>query len=110
MSKQYSEHERIPMQYLIIDAAQDPTFAHEEVYEGATVGCWIKNQTKKNAYLIAKGWIEERGWTSLVLEDQCPISEEAYKGKMEGKQYFEQALIDEEVFVFNVCPVLEKSS
>ena len=111
MSKiKYSEHERIPMQYLIIDAAQDPTFAHKKVCEGATVGCWIKNQTKKNAYLIAKGWIEDQGWVSLSLEDQYPISEEAYKEKPEGKQYFDQALIDEEVFVFNVFPIHEKSS
>jgi len=35
--KQYAEHERVPMQYLIIDATQDPTFAHDKVYGGATV-------------------------------------------------------------------------
>jgi hypothetical protein len=109
MSKmKYSEHERIPMQYLMIDAAQDPAFAHDKVYGGATVGCWIKNQTKKNAYLIAKGWIEDHGWVSLSLEDQHPVSEKEYREKVEGKQYFEQALTDEEVFVFNTFPIHEK--
>jgi hypothetical protein len=109
MSKQYAEHERIPMQYLIIDAAQDPTFSHEIVFGGAMVGCWIKNQTKKNAYLIAKGWIEHQGWVPLSLEDQQPVSEEDYKHKADGKQHFEQALIDGEVFVFHTFPTTEKS-
>jgi hypothetical protein len=108
MSKQYSEHERIPMQYLMIDAAQDPTFAHEKFYDGATVGCWIKNQTKKNAYLVAKGWIEDHGRVSLSLEDQYPVSEVDYKEKSEGKQYFEQALIDEEIFVFHTSRSMRK--
>lgn len=101
---EYSEHERIPMQYLIIDAAQDPSFAHEEKYGGANVGCWIKDQTKKNAYLIAKGWIEEHGWVVLSLKEQYPVSGETYRGDSEGREYYEQALIDEEVFVFFIWP------
>jgi hypothetical protein len=106
--KKYSVHERIPMQYLIIDAVQDPTFAHKKFYGGAAVGCWIKNQTKKNAYLIARGWIEDQGWVSLSLDDQYPVSDDDYKTKSEGKQYFERALIDEEVFVFHIFPIHEK--
>ena|ERR1700685_404791 len=107
--KKYSEHERVPMQYLIINAAQDPTFEHKLAHGGAIVGCWIKNQSKKNAYLVANGWIEDHGWVSLSLEDQYPVSEDDYKMKSEGKQYFEQALIDEEVFVFNTFPIHEKT-
>ena len=109
MPTDYSEHERIPMQYLIIDAAQDPTNAHEKQYGGASVGCWIKNQTKKNAYLIAKGWIEDHGWVPLSLEGRYPVSQEDYKNKPEGRQHFEQALIDEEVFVFFTLPKHEKA-
>ncbi len=58
-------------------------------------------QTRKNAYLIAKGWIEDHGWVALSLEDSILVSEETYQGKSEGRQYFEQALIDDEVFVFS---------
>lgn len=105
---EYPEHERIPMQYLIICAAQDPSFGHKEEYGGANVGCWIRNQTKKNAYLIAKGWIEELGWVVLSLEEQYPVSGETYREKSEGRQYYEQALVDEEVFVFYTCPRDEK--
>ena len=92
------------MQYLVIAAAQDPTFAHEHEYGGAHVGCWIKNQTKRNAYLIARGWIEENGWVPLSLEEQHPVSADTYAHNHESKCYFEQALIDEEVFVFNTFP------
>jgi hypothetical protein len=58
--------------------------------------------------LIAKGWIEDNGWVSLSLEDQYPVSEDDYKEKIKGKEYFEQALIDEEVFVFNIFLIHEK--
>ena len=88
------------MQYLIIEAAQDPNFKHDTPYERAQVGCWIKNQTKKNAYLISKGWIEEQGWVPMSLEDQHPVSAETYKDNPDGRRYFEQALIDDEVFAF----------
>jgi hypothetical protein len=96
------------MQYLIIEAAQDPTYSHKKEYGAASVACWIKNQTKRNAYLIAKGWIEEHGWVPLTLEEQYPVSEETYREKEEGRRYFQQALIDEEVFVFITSPKHEK--
>lgn len=107
--REYTEHERIPMQYLIVEAAQDPTFCHEKQFGGATVGCWIKDQTKRNAYLVAKGWIEDHGWVPLSLEDQYPVSAERYEGNAEGRQYFEQALTDGEVFVFHTSPHHEKA-
>jgi len=92
------------MQYLIFDAAQDPTYKHDKTYGGASVGCWIKNQTAKSAILIAKGWIEDRGWVVLSLEEQYPVFEKDLEDNLEGKRYFEQALIDEEVFVFYTSP------
>jgi len=45
----------------------------------------------------------------LSLEDQFPVSEEDYRDKSDGRQYFEQALIDEEVFVFFTSPKHEKA-
>ncbi len=99
-----SDYDRIPMQYLIIDASQDPTYKQKESYGAATVGCWIRYQTRKNAYLIAKGWIEERGWVVLSLEDQYPVNADDYKNNSEHRRYFEQALTDDEVFVFFTCP------
>ena len=81
----YEPYDRIPMQYLIFDAEQNEEFDHSETYGGAAVGCWIKNQTKKNAYLIFKGWIEENGWNVIDLDQQTPITGEDYKENPEGK-------------------------
>lgn len=104
----YEPHNRIPMQYLIIDAEQNDDFVHSERHGGAAVGCWIKNQTEENAYLIAKGIIEKNGWKVLRLDEQYPISEEDYDNKSAGREYFELALIDEEVFVFHTFPENEQ--
>lgn len=99
---------RIPMQYLIIDAEQNEDFEHSERLGGASVGCWIKNQTEENAYLISKGIIEKSGWKVIRLDEQYPISEADYGDKPEGREYFEQALTDEEVFVFHTFPENEQ--
>jgi hypothetical protein len=97
-----SDIERIPMQYLIIDAAQDPIFNHRKKHNGAQIGCWIKNQNKTDAYLIAKRWIEEQGWIVSSLEVQQPVTADKYQDNPEGRRYFEQALIEEKAFVFLV--------
>jgi len=89
------------MQFLIIDAAPDPTFDHEADYAGACVSCWIKDQTADNAFRIARCYIEEHGWVVLEKDEHYPITAEAYENNPHSKKYFNQALIDEEVFVFH---------
>jgi hypothetical protein len=42
MPPEFSDHERISMQFLMIDAAQDPTFGHEKEFGSATV--WVLDQ------------------------------------------------------------------
>jgi len=98
---EFEFYDKIPMQYLIFDAVPDLTVDHEEGYAGASVGCWIKDQTPKNAYLIARGLIQDHGWVVLGLDEQYRITAEDYDDKPEGKEFFEQALLDNEVFVFH---------
>ena len=45
----------------------------------------------------------------LSLEDQHPISHKDYEDNPEGRRYFEQALLDEEVFVFITSPKDKKA-
>ncbi len=73
------------------------------------MGYWIKNQTRKNAHLTATGGLEDNGWMVLSLKEQHPISELDYEENQDGKQYFEQALLDDEAFVFHTCPVHERT-
>lgn len=95
------------MQYLVIAAAPDPTYNHEQECGGAHVGCWIKNQTRRNAWLLAKGWLEELGWVPLSLEEQQLVTADTYADNPDARRYFEQALVDDEVFVFHKFPKTE---
>jgi hypothetical protein len=54
--------------------------------------------------MVAKGWIEEEGWVVLSLESQALVSAQDYQDDAEKREYFEQALMDEEVFVFYTFP------
>ncbi len=93
---------RIPMQYLHIYAEQDPEFDHDEMFAGADIECWIKDQTRKNALIIAQAWIEEAGWRVVELEEQGEILREDHAD--DDVEFFDQAVFDEQVFVFNVIP------
>lgn len=104
------EDERVPMQFLVISAFQNPDTEHDETYGGAHVSCWVKDQTARNATLIARGLIEENGWIVDTIEEHYPITEEDYSNTSESLQYFEQAQTDGEVFVFHVFPQNQKSA
>ena len=88
------------MQLIRIKAKQNPEYAHEKWHAGAYVDCYIKDQTAENALYVTKGWIAKNGWDVLAVEEQREIQEDAYEEDSEGREYFQQALTDEEVFVY----------
>lgn len=92
------------MQYLVIEAIQDSSYSHVEISGGATVGCWIKDQSEKNSRFIAKSWIREQGWIPQDILEHQVITIEDYDAEPEGREYFDQAILDEEVFVFFTFP------
>ena len=97
------------MQFVLIAAIQDPEAEHDEEYGGAYVSCWIKDQTLRNALHIAKGWIQDAGWFVEEIEEQYPVTAEDYTDKPDSAQYYAQALIDGEVFVYHVFPAEQPS-
>src|SRR5271154_422737 len=99
-----ADEDRILMQYLIISAEPQVGTPASDEYGGAHVGCYIKDQTPTGALTVARKMIQEHGWNVLHLEEQYPISAQTYENKPEGKEYFEQALIDGEVIVFYTFP------
>ena len=103
-SKNSDSDKLIPMQYLIIEAVQDPSCVHEREYGGASVGCWIKGRSENEAALLAKAWVQNSGWVPLSIEEQYSVTEDFYSEDAGGREYFEQALIDNEVFVFYTFP------
>ncbi|HNQ21759.1 MAG TPA: hypothetical protein PKK06_01550 [Phycisphaerae bacterium] len=94
---------RVPMQYLRIYAEPEPQSEHAKDCGGAYVACWIKEQTRPNALHIAKGYIQEDGWRYVCLEEQCPVRRADYEGD-ERLEYYDQAVIDEHVFIVHTFP------
>jgi hypothetical protein len=104
---------RIPMQYVRVAAERmefdveggEPVRPNEDPEMGdaknAEVHCWIKDQTQRNAMHVAAGWIAEHGWVVLEVLDQQPVTRADFTDT-EYLQYFEQALTDSEVFLYEL--------
>lgn len=104
---------RLPMQYIRAAAERmelttgdgetvspnaDPEMGDAKTAE---VHCWIKDQTMRNAMHIAAGWVAEHGWyIGEVIEHETVTRADFENG--EYLQYFEQALIDSEVFLYEI--------
>ena len=92
------------MQYLFFAAKPQSDNPEAEEYGGAFVGCWIKDRTEDEARSVAEIMIEDNGWIPTKIEEQYPVTAEILDEGSEGKEYFEQALIDGEVIVFYTFP------
>jgi hypothetical protein len=107
---------RIPMQYirgaaerldLEVEGQAEPAEPAADTAEddltgaAAEVHCWIKDQTQRNAMHIAAGWIAEHGWVLGELLEQRSVTRADFQNT-EYLQYFEQALIDGEVFLYEI--------
>jgi hypothetical protein len=99
---------RIPMQY--IRAAAEKLEGAEPVEEGdpelagaktAEVHAWIRDQTARNAMHVAAGWIAEHGWLIAEVIEQVAVTAEDF-AETEYLQYYEQALTDSEVFLYEI--------
>jgi hypothetical protein len=81
--------------------------APNEYFKGASeayVSCWIKDSCRDSALTKAAALIHARGWKIAEIVEEYPISREDYALKPEDLEYYEQALIDDEVLVFFVPP------
>ena len=106
---------RVPMQYMRVAAerlefdaegGETPAAADDEPDDmaGATdaeVHCWITDQTQRNAMHVAAGWVAEHGWVITEVIEQRPVTRADFTDT-EYLQYFEQALTDSEVFLYEI--------
>ena len=106
---------RVPMQYMRVAAerlefdaegGETPAAADDEPDDmaGATdaeVHCWITDQTQRNAMHVAAGWVAEHGWAITEVIEQRPVTRADF-ADTEYLQYFEQALTDAEVFLYEI--------
>ena len=64
----------------------------------AYINCWILSETVEQAEETAKQTITELKWEILNLEEATRVSRNYYKGNPTGLSFYEQALIDKEVY------------
>ena len=71
---------------------------------GAYVNCWIQSRDRHDAEQRAKELIEEYGWSVEALEEGAIVTRDADDAGDEDREFYEQALVEGEVLVFNTWP------
>lgn len=94
----------MPMYVLTVVAATTPDNPDHEKVGEAFVSCWIRRETEEEATAFAHKTINSGEWKVIRTEDVTVVTAETYEEDEEYRQYYEQALSDNEVFVFNLCP------
>jgi hypothetical protein len=77
---------------------------------GGVVTCWIERPTLDEAIRVARAGIEAEGWIVGEHDEAYEVDETTYPPGHDGREYFEQALIDKEVFVFDTFPEVDEES
>lgn len=70
---------------------------------GAYVNCFIESNSSKRAQEIAERQITELNWQIIEMEELTVINQDTVDD--DKREYYEQALIDKEVFVFYTYPL-----
>ena len=75
---------------------------------GAYVSCWIQSGDRYTAEQRARNLIQEYGWSVESLEEGAIVTSADYDRDDEDRPYYEQALVEGEVLVFNTWPAGEE--
>ena len=83
-----------------------PTPDAQEFHDagGAYVSCWIQGRERDAAERRARELIQDYGWSVEGLEEGAIVSSADYGTDDEDREFYEQALVEGEVLVFNTWP------
>src|SRR4051812_36801816 len=95
----------MPMFFLQFSVRPKQTHAKRGRYGGAMVSCWVLRDTQAQAEAVARGWIGDEDWRITAVEQATLMTKEQQAQNPDGMRYFEQAEIDNEVFVFHTWPL-----
>lgn len=85
-------------------AAPTPDAKEFDKSGGAYVNCWIRSDDPEQAEERATDLIYEYGWSVESLEGEALVTGEDYVDDEESREFYEQALVEGEVLVFNTWP------
>jgi hypothetical protein len=88
--------------YFLFEAI--PQSIESAEFEGAFISCWLKRDKESIAKKDCHEFIRNKGWKIKLLQDSKQVTRRTYGKNNPGRQYFEQALLDDEVFVFDTWP------
>lgn len=92
--------------YVRYETAPSPGSANFETASGAYVNCWVKANSELEARKQTSTAIKESGWTILAIAEQCrEVTDREYAEGDEGLEYYRQAVMDGECYVFHQWPV-----
>jgi hypothetical protein len=99
-----SESIKVMMYFLRYEVSPAPTNPNRETYGLGYICCWIERDSLEEADQVARQDISEEKWQ--ILERDCgeETSPQKYEEDEESLQYYEQALIDKEVYVYHLSP------
>ena len=93
------------MHYLQFEATPRPEHPEASKLGGAFVNCWVVAPSASEAEALARVYMREQLWDIESLAEYYVNDRALYDDDSTGLQYFEQALIDGEVYVFHTYPI-----
>jgi hypothetical protein len=86
--------------FLTFHGEPTPEYEDKDVL-GAYINCWIDANNINKAEAVARLEIEKLNWQILQREEGYEILINDYRENADGLQYYEQALIDWQVYVIH---------
>ena len=75
---------------------------------GAYINCYVKTTNIVKADKIATTEIKKLNWDIVEKTETKKVTKSSFDKGSDGLEYYEQALIDKEVFVFHTYPIRKK--
>lgn len=95
----------MPIFFFRFEVQPKQTHPRRDQYAGGLVNCWILRDTLSQAEAVARGWIGDEDWRIISKEEAMLMTRENQAEYPAGIEFFEQAEVDREVFVFYTYPV-----
>ncbi len=89
---------------LTFEVSPAPYSNHFEESGGAIINCWIKSNSKDEAELTAKEYIQSEGWDIISLTDYDLPEREWYIDAPDSLEQFDNALKYREAYITHTWP------
>lgn len=93
------------MYFCVLDAEPIAGTAAAQNYAGASIACWINTDDLTLGKKRATAGVENAGWSVTAVSGEKLIEADFYSSDSPSREFYDQALIDNEVFIIYTCPI-----